>query len=75
MEEISMAKPVEVDELWMERIAGQVNGLEYGSVMITVHDGRIVQIERTERKRFDAHSSSGAGSSNRSGEESLRTAK
>jgi len=23
-------------------------------VVITVHDGRIVQIDRTERKRFDA---------------------
>lgn len=49
-----MAKPVEVDEVWLERIAGLVNGLEYGSVVITVHDGRIVQIDRTERKRFDA---------------------
>lgn len=49
-----MAKPLELDEVWMDRIADQVNGLEYGSVVITVHDGRIVQIDRTERKRFDA---------------------
>ncbi|SDT20909.1 hypothetical protein SAMN05444162_3421 [Paenibacillaceae bacterium GAS479] len=48
-----MAKPVELDEAWLDRIADQVNGLEYGSVLITVHDGRIVQIDRTERKRFD----------------------
>ncbi|MFS0727203.1 YezD family protein [Paenibacillus sp. 1P07SE] len=48
-----MAKPLEIDEVWQERILGQVSGLEYGSVLITVHDGRIVQIERTERKRFD----------------------
>ena len=52
-----MAKPVEVDAVWMERIAEVVNGLEYGSGVITVHDGRIVQIDRTERKRFDAASS------------------
>ncbi|MCM3748179.1 YezD family protein [Paenibacillus pasadenensis] len=51
-----MAKPVELDEAWLDRIADQVNGLEYGSVLITVHDGRIVQIDRTERKRFDAAS-------------------
>lgn len=51
-----MAKPVELDAVWMERIAEVVNGLEYGSVLITVHDGRIVQIDRTERKRFDAAS-------------------
>ncbi|WP_256759821.1 YezD family protein [Cohnella sp. WQ 127256] len=48
-----MAKPVEVDEQWLGRIAEQVNGLEYGEVNIVVHDGRIVQIERKERKRYD----------------------
>ncbi|MCQ6558690.1 YezD family protein [Paenibacillus mendelii] len=52
-----MAKPLLLDQEWLERIAGQVNGLEYGSVLITVHDGRVVQIDRTERKRFDAASS------------------
>ncbi len=48
-----MAKPVEVDERWLGRIAEQVNGLEYGEVNIVVHDGRIVQIERKERRRYD----------------------
>ncbi|RAP75396.1 YezD family protein [Paenibacillus montanisoli] len=51
-----MAKPIVLDQEWLERIATQVNGLEYGSVLITVHDGRVVQIDRTERKRFDAAS-------------------
>lgn len=48
-----MAKPIVLDQEWLERIAAQVNGLEYGSVLVTVHDGRVVQIDRTERKRFD----------------------
>lgn len=48
-----MAKPLEVDERWQERIIAALNGLDYGSVQIVVHEGRIVQIERTERKRFD----------------------
>lgn len=48
-----MAKPLEVDEVWQERILEQVTGLEYGQVVITVHDGRIVQIDRTERRRYD----------------------
>lgn len=48
-----MAKPIVLDQEWLERIATQVNGLEYGSVLITVHDGRVVQIDRTERKRFE----------------------
>lgn len=48
-----MAKPLRVDELWNDRIVQSLNGLEYGSVQIVVHDGRIVQIERTERRRFE----------------------
>ncbi|WP_127584971.1 YezD family protein [Paenibacillus koleovorans] len=55
-----MAKPLEIDEHWADRIVQSVNGLEYGTVQIVVHDGRIVQIERTERKRFDAASNSAA---------------
>ncbi|NOU94145.1 DUF2292 domain-containing protein [Paenibacillus sp. LMG 31456] len=49
-----MARPLEVDEIWTKRILSSVNGLEYGTVQIVVHDGRIVQIERTERKRFES---------------------
>ncbi|WP_282935369.1 YezD family protein [Paenibacillus sp. RC67] len=49
-----MAKPLEIDEVWSSRIVNSVNGLEYGTVQIVVHDGRIVQIERTERKRFES---------------------
>ncbi|TDF99682.1 YezD family protein [Paenibacillus piri] len=49
-----MAKPLIIDEVWNQRILNSVNGLEYGTVQIVVHDGRIVQIERTERKRFES---------------------
>lgn len=52
-----MAKPLEIDQQWLKRIADQVGGLQYGSVNITVHDGRIVQIDRTERTRYDQPSS------------------
>lgn len=48
-----MAKPLVVDEIWKDRILEQVAGLQYGQVIITVHDGRIVQIDRTERTRYD----------------------
>ncbi|QAY68243.1 YezD family protein [Paenibacillus protaetiae] len=48
-----MAKPLELDETWIGRIVEQASGLQYGSVIITVHDGRIVQIDRTERTRYD----------------------
>jgi len=38
---------------WLERIAEQLKGLNYGSLTITIHDGHIVQLERTERTRFE----------------------
>lgn len=52
-----MAKPLEVNQQWLERIADQVSGLQYGQVTITVHEGRIVQIDRLERTRYDQPSS------------------
>lgn len=30
-----------------------VQGLDFGTVLIKVHDGRIIQIEVTSRRRFD----------------------
>jgi hypothetical protein len=57
----SMAKPVEWNEEWLARIKEAVTGLKYGTVQIVVHDGRIVQIERTERFRYE---SAGAGRPN-----------
>jgi hypothetical protein len=51
-----MAKPLELDDIWVDRIKQMLNGLEYGSVQIVVHDGKIAQIDKTERKRFDTSS-------------------
>lgn len=41
------------DEKIVNKITQVLAGLEYGSVLIKVHDAKIVQIEVTERKRFD----------------------
>lgn len=35
------------------QIAQAVREIRYGSVEITIHDGRVVQIERKEKLRFD----------------------
>lgn len=48
-----MAKPLQVDQVWLDRIAGLLNDMEFGSLQIVVHEGQIVQMERTERKRYD----------------------
>ncbi|WP_054943159.1 YezD family protein [Paenibacillus ihuae] len=48
-----MAKPLKVDEVWLTRIAELLDNMEFGSLHIVVHEGQIVQMERTERKRFE----------------------
>ncbi|MCC6234822.1 MAG: YezD family protein [Verrucomicrobiales bacterium] len=38
---------------WLDLIQSQVNGIRFGVVQITVHEGRVVLVERTERFRLD----------------------
>jgi hypothetical protein len=40
-------------DAWLAVVAEKVRGLSFGVVQIVVHDSRVVQIERTERTRFD----------------------
>nr|WP_245252181.1 YezD family protein [Paenibacillus sediminis] len=47
----------------MERIAALLNDMEFGSLNIVVHEGQIVQMDRTERKRYDNNASNAAKSS------------
>lgn len=41
-----------LNEQWLKRIIRALEGLEYGSVQIVVHDSQITQIERVEKQRF-----------------------
>lgn len=38
---------------WLEILKEQVGSLRFGVVQIVVHDRRVVQIERTEKFRFE----------------------
>jgi hypothetical protein len=38
---------------WLVLVREQVGSLKFGTVQITVHDSRVVQVERVERLRFD----------------------
>jgi hypothetical protein len=49
-----MANSEQYNQLWMDRIQDHIKGLKFGTVQITIHDGKIVQIDRTERSRFDS---------------------
>ncbi len=39
--------------LWWDVVQKQVQSLRFGDVHIVVHDSRVVQIECTEKVRFD----------------------
>ena len=38
---------------WLSVVAEKVKTIRYGVVQIVVHDSKVVQIERTERTRFE----------------------
>ena len=39
---------------WLEVVRQNVTNLRFGSVQITVHDGRVTQVESIEKTRFVA---------------------
>lgn len=47
LEETAAAAP------WVAVVTEKVKSMRYGIVQIVVHDSKVVQIERTERTRFD----------------------
>lgn len=49
---MSEVKKAKLEEQWIKRILNAFDDLDYGSVQIIVHGGKIVQIERTKKERF-----------------------
>ena len=47
------ADTTNTQEAWVDAVRRQVGSLRFGVVQIVVHDARVVQIERTEKIRFD----------------------
>lgn len=41
-----------VDEDWLQVVREKVSKLKFGSIQITVHEGRVTQLESIERTRF-----------------------
>lgn len=42
-----------VNDAIIKEIIEMLNSFEYGSIHITVHNSKIVQIDRTQKVRFD----------------------
>lgn len=49
----SSSGPSDEIPAWLRSVQQQVESLRFGVVQITVHDSRVVQVEKTERVRFD----------------------
>ena len=45
---------------WIALVREKVEGLRFGVVQLVVHDGRVTQIERTEKTRLPAARENGA---------------
>ncbi|WP_139345062.1 YezD family protein [Virgibacillus pantothenticus] len=41
-----------LDGVQWEYVRKSLDAIDFGSVVITVHDGRVTQIDTTEKKRF-----------------------
>jgi len=39
---------------WLELVRQQVSSLRFGTVLITVHEARVVQVEKLEKVRLDS---------------------
>jgi hypothetical protein len=49
---LKLADHPQSDDSWHALVRQQVRSLRFGVVQIVVHDGRVTQIERTERVRL-----------------------
>jgi hypothetical protein len=38
---------------WLKLVREQVESLKFGTVLVTVHDSKVVQIERNEKTRLE----------------------
>lgn len=50
MRKISQNK---IDRKVLREIIGPIKQITYGEVVITIHDSKIVQVEKKEKKRFN----------------------
>ncbi|MFT3964491.1 MAG: YezD family protein [Sphingobium sp.] len=45
-------KPAPDHSIAVEQIAQALNGLRFGAISVVVHDGRVTQIDVTEKRRL-----------------------
>jgi hypothetical protein len=51
--QIEAPKEAATDPGWLDLVRWHVESLRYGVVQIVIHDGHVIQIEKTERVRLE----------------------
>jgi hypothetical protein len=62
MSEAILPSPAAPQPEWLRVVRHKVETLRYGVVQLVVHDGRVTQIERTEKTRIYSPASNSADS-------------
>ena len=52
MAKVEVPLTKEVDAAVLEGIVESIKSLQYGTITITVHDGKVTQIETSRKQRF-----------------------
>jgi hypothetical protein len=55
--EVAMSSVATAEETLLQQIRLALSGIRYGSVEITIHDSKVVQIERKEKLRLEVERS------------------
>ena len=53
IESTGSLKALDAHKTWVDTVRHQVSSVRFGLVQIVIHNGRVVQIEKTEKIRFD----------------------
>lgn len=59
-------------EPWIEIIRRKVGAMRFGSVNLTIHDGRVTQVESTEKTRLPAEGDDARASRNENSRDSRK---
>jgi hypothetical protein len=55
--EVAMSSVATAEEILLQQIRLALSGIRYGSVEITIHNSKVVQIERKEKLRLEVERS------------------
>lgn len=48
-----MGQEADLDKKILDEILSSIQQINYGEVVITIHNSKIVQVEKRQKKRFD----------------------